>query len=488
MLRARFCLLALLPLSACNCEDELGQLNGAIEADPPALDFGMVPRDFAKELPLKLYNRGSFVLNVESYSADAPFIAPSGTSSIATGNKGIEVKVAFKPSELGPVSGTLVIISDDPKAPMITVPLTGTGIEAAIRVDPSLIDFGEVPWLPNMMGRQTQVVTVSNPGSDAFELTALELTESAANAFGVDLMQAVGTYAPGDSKTFSVTFLPNLRGPVSGSIRIATTTRMAPEITIPLRGQGVAPEFELCVTSPAGAEACNSRGEIPRLDFGNIERMGMANGTVRVRNTGDRDLVLAQVFTTSEAPDFMYSPAVPSTAAITIAPGGMETWAVTYAPSDYLYDAVLLGFASNDPRMFPAGDPRGSRAADLRGGVKSARIRIQPGSLTFSHSGAVTRGETPVRFYNCGEEPLTLMNNIVMNQTAGPELALSLLGVPAAGTTIPPQPMCDQGPSGAEMRVVFDTATNGVYEGEVAVDSNDPTNPTVTVGVTATKR
>jgi hypothetical protein len=488
MLRARLLLLGLFPLSACNCDDELGQLNGALEVDPPALDFGMVPRDLAKELPLKLYNRGSFVLNVEGYSADAPFIPPSGTSSIGTGNKGIEIKVAFKPSELGPVSGTLVIVSDDPKAPTVTVPLTGVGIEAAIRVEPSLIDFGEVEWLPNMMGQQSQTVTVSNPGSDAFELTALELTESANNAFGLSMMDAIGTYGPGASKTFAVTFLPNSRGAVSGSVRIATTTRMAPEIIIPLRGQGVAPEMELCALADSGTEACNSRGEVPRVTFGNIERMGMATGRVTVRNTGDRNLVLAQVFTTSNATDFTYSPAVPSTAAISIAPGATEMWTVTYTPSDYLFDAVLLGFATNDPRMFPGGDPRGSRAVDIRGGVKSARIRIQPGSLTFSHTGAVNHGETPVRFYNCGEELLTLSGNIMMVQTSGPEPALSITGAPPSGTTIPPQPMCDQGPAGAEMRVVFDTTTDGIYEGEIAVSSNDPTNPTVTVSVTATKR
>jgi hypothetical protein len=481
-LRARFLLLVLFPAAACTCDDELGELNGAIEVIPPSLDFGMVPRDLAKELPLTLKNRGLFPLKVDHFSAAAPFIAPTVTATtIGTGSQ-IQVMVAFKPSELGAAEGLLEIHSDDPKTPVVTVPLVGTGIEAAVRVEPSIIDFGEVLWILESP-REQVTVTVSNPGSDTFELTELALTESAMGSFVLDPGMAVGSYAPGQSKTFVVSYRPKARAAVMGSVRIATTTRMAPEIIIPLRGKGVGPEINICASANNGPETCTQAGEIPRAHFNDLPINTTQSGTVRVLNTGERELTIIQTFLTGTQPEFSFTPSVPGMN-IVLAPGAENMWTVTYSPVDYTFDAVLLAFSSNDPRP-PDVVPR---SVDIRGGVASARIRVQPGSLTFSHSGAVTHGETPVRIFNCGLEPLILTNNIVLMQTAGPEPALSLLNAPAQGTTIMPQPMCEMGPPGVQMTVVFDTSMNGNYTGEIAIASNDPTKPQETVRITASKR
>lgn len=481
-LRARHLVLLLFPLSSCTCEDELGELNGALEVLPPMVDFGEVPRDFQKELPIILKNKGLFPLTIDSFSAGAPFIAPTLTSTIISTGSQISVMVGFKPSELGRADGMLEINSDDPKTPVYTVPMFGVGIEAAVTVDPSVVDFGEVLWEAGT-DRETITVTVSNPGTDTFELTALELTDGAMGSFELDPMAAIGSYAPDASKTFVVSYRPKARAAVMGSVRIATTTRMAPEIIIPLRGKGVGPEINICSMPTGGMETCTQAGAIPRVHFTDLPINTTATGTIRVLNTGDRELSIPQVFLTSMSPEFSFTPSVPTTN-LTIAPGAETSFSVTYAPTDYAFDAVLLAFASNDPRppdMVP-------RSVDIRGGVASPRIRVNPGSLTFSHMGNVTHGETPVRIYNCGLEPLTITNAITMNQTSGPEQALSLSGVPPAGTTIPAQPMCDQGPAGAEMRVVFDTATNGTYGGEILINSNDPTNMALTVRVTASKR
>jgi hypothetical protein len=181
-LRARLLILALFPVAACTCDDSLGELNGALEVIPPELDFGSVPRDLAKELPLTLKNRGLFPLTVEKFVTTAPFIASTVTSTIIGTGSQIKVMAAFKPSELGMASGTLEIHSDDPKVPVTLVPMTGVGIEAAVTVDPSIIDFGDVLWVAGDT-REHVTVTVSNPGTDSFDLTALELSDSAMGSF-----------------------------------------------------------------------------------------------------------------------------------------------------------------------------------------------------------------------------------------------------------------------------------------------------------------
>lgn len=481
-LRARLLIIACFPLASCTCDDELGELNSAIEVIPPELDFGMVARDFEKDLPLTLKNKGLFPLTVDMFAASAPFLPPTVTSTIIGTGSQVKVMAGFKPSELGMQEGMLEIHSDDPKAPVVTVPMRGIGIEAAVKVDPSVVDFGEVLWLQNS-ALEMRTVTVSNPGSDSFDLTALELADAAMGSFALDPGDAMKTYAPGESGTFVVSYRPNARVMVEGSVRIATTTRMAPEIIIPLRGKGVGPEINICAQPPGGMETCTERGEIPRLHFDDIPINTAAMGTIRVKNTGDRDLTIINAMPTSNAPEFTYSPSIPAMNLV-IPPGMEDSWSVTYSPIDYAFDAVLLAFASNDARS-PMVVPR---SVDIRGGVRSPRIRVQPGSLTFSHTGNVEHGETHVRIYNCGGENLTITNNVQMNQTGGPGPALSLMNGPTAGTTIMPQPMCDQGPAGAEMIVVFDTMTDGNYTGEVEIDSNDPTMMQTIVRVTASKR
>jgi hypothetical protein len=475
--RLRFTLAcAALAVGGCTCDEPISRLRAAIEVDPPQVDFGRVALGGSKEVPLEVKNIGSFALTIEEFRWEAPFRGPTGTATIATGGT-IEIMVSFAPTELGVAQGTLTLTPDDPTAAPVEVPLMGEGIEAAVRVEPLVIDFGEV-LLTSMTQEETRMVTVSNPGTDSFQLTALELPEDGAGAFSLDMMQAVGTYGPMESKMFAVSFLPNAMGPVTGRVRIATTAPEGEEIFVSLMGRAVGPIFEICAGGPGLPDACTANGGTPRIDFA-IERNASATGYIQLLNTGDRDLTFGGSLTAVE-PEIAVTPDPMSIGQGTIAPGGEQRFDVQYTPEDYLFDNLLVAFGSNAYN-------RPGQAVRIDGRVLKPLINVDPDMITVTQDGNVPEARVTVEVRNCGEAPLVL-NSVVLQETGGNGPSLNLYSAPAPGTTIQPMPNCANDPATTMFEVGFDPPGNGFYDGVVTIDSNDPLTPMTTVSVSGTRR
>jgi hypothetical protein len=462
-------------ISGCTCDDNLAILKAVVEVEPEVLDFGQVAVNSTKELTLTLRNKGSFFLTVDEWMADAPFTPPTGTATISTFGE-VQVTVSFTPTMLGNNEGMLVFSTDAEDQPMVTVPLRGVGIEAAVKVEPSLVDFGEVLWTTDT-DTQRRTVTVSNPGSDDFDLTGIELTDDGAMAFALEPGNIVRTFAPGASETFDVTYTPNAMGDVTGSVRLTTTTRAAPEVVVPIKAKAVGPQFELCSDAPGGVTLCTADMQQPRVDF-LVGRQETAMGALRAINAGDRELTVTQTFITGTPMEYDFSPAIDTAAPFTLGPGQTMTFQVTYTPADYDFDAVIASFSSNSAT-------RSLASARLEGRVRRPTIEVRPRGVTFGHTGNVRRGQTPVRIFNCGDEVLVL--------TQAPQITgasvFSIEQVPANGTMIMPQPNCTDPatPAGAEFNVVFETSTDGTYSGTVNIFSNDPVEGQVQVSVMGRK-
>ena len=469
----------MLPLtSACNCDESFGQLAASIEVDPQAIDFGEVPVHGTKQVSLRIKNKGSFLLDVQRFSTDAPFIAPAGTATIGTGGT-TEVRVGFTPGALGPHEGMLELETTARDSALVLVPLRGTGIEAAVAVAPAQVDFGEVLWVGGTLAKRAEI-TVSNPGSDVFDLTMLELAEDGGGAFGLDPRSTVKRFAPGESATFEVSYLPKAMGPVTGSVRIRTTAPTAAELTVPLAGKAVGPRYELCAEPPGGPEVCTTNGQTPRINF-SVERGMAGSGRVRVLNTGDRELRVIQGAVTGSMGELTFDAPITGPLDLAIQPGGDRAWMLTYAPQDYTFDAIILSLSTNAPEG-------GTKSARVEGRVPKPEILVNPRSLTIRNIGASTHGETPVGISSCGLRPLILTHDLTLRQLTGPGPGFSLMSAPPAGTMVP-MGACGggAGAAGLSFILVFDTAVPGNYSAEIDIESNDPIQPKVTVTVGATK-
>jgi hypothetical protein len=474
---AALCFGLVASVAGCQCDDSLGALSGNVRVEPEALDFGKAALGSTKLLPLTIRNKGTFRLQLSGFETAAPFVAPSGSATVATGNV-LTREIGFRPVALGPASGTLTITTDDPDAPTVLVALTGEGIEAAVRVEPLAIDFGEVLW-DAATRPATRSITVSNPGSDAFELTAIELAEDGGGAFAVDPASALESYAPGQSKTFTVTYTPNAMGAVAGRLRLSTTAPAAPEVFVTLAARAVGPALEVCSGPSGGPEACTARGEAPRIDLGLVELGQTGRGAIRVLNVGDRPLS-AQLQPLGQTERFVFSPDPAMLGSFMVAPGGEQRFDVTWTPTDYQFDSINVSVGSSAA-------VRRSAVVRVEGRVPKAVAHLEPRTLTFTLDGRVPSAQARVKLQNCGDLALTLTADLRIRAMQGPAEAFSLVGAPRRGDSIAPGRCAPDAP-GAEFDVVFRPAADGLYRAAVEVETTDPADPLVTVELAGDKR
>lgn len=463
-------------VGGCNCDDDFVALKGSLDVNPEMADFGKVPVGGQGVQTLTLKNTGSFTLTIEGFTAGAPFIAPVLTTTIAPG-RSIEVEVSFRPTEVGLASGSLIITTDERDAADTEVPVMGEGIEAAVRVEPLVVDFGEVLWVTNteVMARE---VTITNPGTDSFELTTLELSADAGGAFGLDPKSAVTTFGPGDTQTFEVTYLPVAMGAAMGSVRIVTTTPTMPEIVVTLLGSAVGPVMEVCA-GPTGTEACTAASETPAIDFGPVALSNMASGAIRILNTGNRELTVQGQLLGAPG-EINFAPSFMALGTFTVPAESEQLVDVTYVPTDYMFDAVNVAIGGNAAQ-------RPSQVVPVRGEVPRAKIEVLPRSLNFRVQGSVPTTQAPIKIINCGTLDLTITQPIIVNQTGGPGRSFSAMNPPAQGTVIPPSPVCDQTAQGPQFMLIFSPSTVGQYSAEIDITSDDPSEGTVTVQIIGTK-
>ncbi len=474
-LRLAFALGAL-AVSGCDCGDNLGVLNATITVEPTTIDFGRVPVNSQKTLKMMIINRGSFIAEVENFTADAPFIAPSITSTVATFDE-IEVDVAMRPTSVGMVTGTLTFATNDPEAPTISVPLIGEGIEAAVRVEPSIVDFGEILW--NTQTQPSTVnVTVTNPGTDSFDLSNFTVVNNGGGAFTADDMGIEQTFAPGASATFSVTYMPNAMGPVSGVIRFDTTTTAAPQIEVPLMGSAVGPELEVCAGVQGGPELCTAAGEAPAVQMLNVDRMGTASGTIRIMNAGNRDLTYQSSFARMED-EFSFNPDPSMAGQVILTPNEERTYMVTYTPADYEFDIQTVIVGSNSAT-------RPTASVLVRGEVGRPQVRVHPAELNFQQTGANPPATVAIALSNCGTRPLTTTGAVTLRTTQGPT-AFTLNNTPNVGTQLPDEDCNSQPQLQLQFQVTFDPPGQGVHRAEIDIPTNDPNTPVFTMMITGTR-
>jgi hypothetical protein len=468
-----------LAASGCSCDETFVGLRGALEVEPEALDFGKVPVGGQAERTLTLRNSGNFTLKVEGFQAALPFVAPDvATATIGTGLTR-EVTVRFRPTAVGEAAGALSITTDERDVVPLEVPLTGEGIEAAVRVEPLVVDFGEVLWVANTE-RRTAEVTITNPGTDSFDLTQVELTEGAAGAFGLDVRDVIRTFGPGDTGTLQVSYLPVAMGAAQGSVRIATTAPTAPEVVVTLLGTAVGPVMEVCAGVVTGAELCTAAGQVPTVDFGPVPIGTMGSGAIRILNVGDRDLIVQGQLLGAPG-EIVFSPAFDALGQFTVAPGGEQRVDTTYAPQDYQFDAVNVALGANAAQ-------RPSQVVAVRGEVPKPKVEVIPRSLTFRVQGGVTMAQAPVKVINCGTLDLSVQQTVTITQTGGPSANAFMLTSPiTAGTTVPPSGGCTQADPGPQFNVVFAPGTPGQYSATIDIVTNDPNEPSVTVQILGTK-
>ena len=220
----------LLALSACH-KDQTRGVDGT-PVGPDVVDFGLVPVNGRRVLPLPVSNIGAIAVTLQDSRTDEPFAVAALPDSPVEPGESRDVTVVFNPISAGEVSGTVTLLSNSLVAPSVEVRVHGIAYQADLALAPTRLDFGNV----NVGSASTLTFSVTNrapvPLTPDVESTELQ---SDFNASPTGYLDAL---APLASATVSVTFTPSKAGPASSGLVVSCA--VCPSRQIELAGVGIA--------------------------------------------------------------------------------------------------------------------------------------------------------------------------------------------------------------------------------------------------------
>lgn len=177
-----------------------------------ALDFGEVAGQETRTLTLLNRIEDCGPLEVSEVRVDGEsFALQQGGAITLEPLASVEFIVLFNPSQAGDSQGALVILSNDPFYPELSVPLSGVLPTLDLSLEPSLLDFGQtlVPC------ESTAGISVENLGAKALELQEMTLPE----AYSLDEALPM-SLEPGESASLSLRFAPLSEGVYGGTLTL----------------------------------------------------------------------------------------------------------------------------------------------------------------------------------------------------------------------------------------------------------------------------
>ncbi len=207
---------------------------------PITQDFGTQPVGFnSPPQTFTFTNNSSFAASVNVINTTGDFSVTGNNCSSVAASSTCQITVVFKPTAVGPRTGTLNVGSG---GTTLTSTLTGTGV-ADLAVNVTSLNFGSL----DVGASSTQTVAVTNTASGAVPLPPLAATGD----FHVSATTCGSTLASGATCTFSVTFTPTTTGPRTGTLTPTSTAADYTTSSTALSGNGI--DFTLAVAPASGS-------------------------------------------------------------------------------------------------------------------------------------------------------------------------------------------------------------------------------------------
>lgn len=156
-----------------------------------AVPFGEVPETERRLATVEIFSVGTESVSLNRIDVDQPefaLVGFTGASSLAAGASR-SVVLSFAPTDKQVTAGRLTIESD---AGERVVPLTGSGVERSLCVDPSVLDFGEAGG----PAPRTGSVTVSACGGSAVTLEGIQVLGGGGRFSSISTLPPEGVQLP----------------------------------------------------------------------------------------------------------------------------------------------------------------------------------------------------------------------------------------------------------------------------------------------------
>jgi len=416
----------------------------AISWSPSSLDWGMVYSGAVIAQSVTITSIGTGDLEVSAILTDgttspdfeitmnpAPVTLPPSMSEL--------IEVTYAPTDLGVDTGNLLIESNDPDVPVVTIPLDGELIPAPdIDLVPTTLSYGQVS-IGNSVNMDAEIWSL---GMDDLELDTLTYSGSTEFAMVTDPSGMV--LAPGEFTTLTVSYTPDNYTADTGQIEIPSNDPDEPVVYLNLTAPAPAPDIEV---------------DPMVVDFGDVKIYTQETEWVTISNVGTADLELYSITNHGDVEFSISSNPVGST----LAPGDSVQMEVAYEPHDEWSHFGTVDIDSNDPV-----DP--TVVVDLLGNGIAPAIEIDPDYWDFGTMLAGCDDSVDIEVRSVGSAPLELWG---YTYTTTPSTTMSIEATDLSdyinnGTELQPG-------DSVTVTVTFEPDDVISYSGQLTVTSDDPT-------------
>jgi hypothetical protein len=310
-----------------------------LDANPVAVNFGLVPDTTTRTQDIVLTNRGERVCTVTSADVVAPagpfsaaFVGGFAAGGTLMPQATATVRVSMTPAATGVFNAILRVASDDPVRATIDIPLEVNypGEQPCLLdVQPATVNFGLVPvGTFRAMG-----INVRNAGSDICFISSIGF-EPGTHPYFVDTSSNFNLLAAGATRTLTVGFRPTM------AVSQATGRLKFKGSDAPFGGNGVDYFVQLSARTGTTGICVEPR----HLDFGVVNMPTTRDFTISA--CGSTTVRVDALDWTTPDPEFamVNMPTTP----FTLSPGQAQAVTVRYTPTDADGDTAVITVRSDD--------------------------------------------------------------------------------------------------------------------------------------------
>jgi outer membrane protein assembly factor BamB len=306
-----------------------------IAVDPEALHFGEVVLGDTLAKTLKVMNTSEcetlHVSNIVAHTPEVFFVNLADRQFDLAPGASRDIKVYFAPVAVIFYSDSLMIASDDPTNPLLSVPLSGNG-KSPLTFTPDSLLFGKVC----LDDHPSLTIKICNTSNGAWSTASIVFLQKRSE-FTFDPTSSIDLPAHSCTDTLRVNFAPKVIGVVRDTLKIVwvsaeNTNIHVPPMLIPLSGEGVGPQI-------AGAKEV-------RFDTTGVSKSDTMKYTIR--NDGPCELRIERMTITGTNAD-EFQRLVPPNTPYTIAPNATSELTLVFTPQALGERRAQLNISNNDP-------------------------------------------------------------------------------------------------------------------------------------------
>jgi Bacterial Ig-like domain (group 3)/FG-GAP-like repeat/Abnormal spindle-like microcephaly-assoc'd, ASPM-SPD-2-Hydin len=184
----------------------------------------------SKAQTVTLTNTGLGILKITKGAIKGPFSETTNCGTTVNPGGSCTISVTFKPTKIGPASGSITITDNAPSSPQ-TISLQGTGTN--VQLTPVSLNFGN-QTVGSTSARK--IITLTNKGTVTLSISGIMITGTNAGDFA-EVNNCGTSVLPAASCSIAVTFTPTATGARSADVSVSDNGGGSPQ-QVGLTGTG----------------------------------------------------------------------------------------------------------------------------------------------------------------------------------------------------------------------------------------------------------